>query len=371
MMNVLYLYYITIRKGEQHNMEAMVKSDIQQIATIFNHDIIKRFIEYTDVKETTLEGYVVCLRRFAAWMKDNDISAPVRADIMAYKKFLEEQNFTAGTKSRYLRTVKHFFKWTASEGLYPNIADNIKGAKVKNDNTKKEAFNEADIKAVLGSIDTTTEAGKRDYAMILLSVTGGLRIIEMQRANVQDIQTIKGQRVLYIQGKGRDEKDEYIKLVPAVEKAVEDYLQSKGSYKKTDPLFTGTGNRAKGGRLSEPSISRIIKGVFKAAGYDCDKLTAHSLRHTSNTLLFKSGADLYTVQQHARHSDPKTTEIYLHVVDREKDRSEQDIYDQIFNPKKQDIVRDISEIVKGLSDADQEKVLEYVASLKQANMKAI
>lgn len=351
-------------------MNAIITSDMQ-LDRVFNTDLVTRFISYTDVKETTLEGYAVCLRRFMGWMLENGIKEPCREDIKAYKKFLEDQNFTAGTRSRYLRTVKHFFKWTASEGLYPNIADNIKGAKVKNDNTKKEAFNEADIKTVLESIDTTSEAGKRDYCMILLSVTGGLRIIEMQRANVQDIQTIKGQKVLFIQGKGRDEKDEYIKLVPEVERAIEDYLNSKPAYKKADPLFTGTGNRAKGCRLSEPSISRIIKGVFKAAGFDCDKLTAHSLRHTSNTLLFKSGADLYTVQQHARHSDPKTTEIYLHAVDREKDTSELDIYNQIFNPKKQDTVKDINELVKGLSAEDQLKVLEYVMTLKQASIKAI
>ena len=100
-------------------------------------------------------------------------------------------------------------------------------------------------------------------------------------------------------GKGRDEKDEYVKLPNEVATAIEMYIFSKGSYKKEDPLFSSTGNRANGCRLTEPSISRIIKNVFKAAGYDCDKLTAHSLRHTSNTLLFKAGADLYTVQRHA------------------------------------------------------------------------
>ena len=351
-------------------MNAITTSGMQ-VTTGFNNDLIKRFVEYVDVKETTLDGYAVCLRRFAGWMKENNISMPAREDIKAYKQFLETQSFTAGTKSRYLRTVKHFFKWTAAEGLYPNVADNIKGAKVKADNTKKEAFNEEDIKRVIESIDRTTEAGKRNYCMILLSVTGGLRIIELQRANVQDLQTIKGQKVLYIQGKGRDEKDEYIKIVPEVAEAVEDYLNSKEEYKKTDPLFTGTGNRAKGARLSEPSISRIIKEVFKAAGFDCDKLTAHSLRHTSNTLLFKSGADLYTVQQHARHSDPKTTEIYLHAVDREKDRSEQDIYDQIFNPKKQDALKDINALLKNMPEEDQVKVLNYIISLKKAGIEAV
>lgn len=329
----------------------------------FNSQLFDQFIKYTDVKETTLQGYLVCIRQFIKWLQDNEIRQPQREDIKAYKKYLERQNFTAGTKAQYLRAVKHFFKWTASEGFYPNIADNIKGAKVTHDNTKKEAFAEADIKAILESIDRTTEAGKRDYCMILLSVTGGLRIIEMQRANIQDIQTIKGQKVLYIQGKGRDEKDEYTKLIPEVAEAIEDYLQSRPAYKKQDPLFAGTGNRAKGARLSEPSISRIIKTVFKSAGYDCDKLTAHSLRHTSNTLLFKSGADLYTVQKHARHSDPKTTEIYIHSLDREKDRSEQAIYNQIFRPQQKDIAEEALQAFKALSNEGQGKALEYILRL--------
>ena len=340
---------------------AVTNNAIAQVQ--FNQDLFFRFMQYTDVKETTLKGYAVCIRQFVRWMQIEGITQPNREDVKAYKAYLEGQNFTAGTKAQYLRAVKHFFKWTASEGLYPNIADNIKGAKVRQDNTKKEAFNEEDIKAILESIDRTTEAGKRDYAMILLSVTGGLRIIELQRADVQDMATIKGQQVLYIQGKGRDEKDHYVKLIPEVQEALRDYLRSRPPFRKHDPLFTGTSNRGRGQRLAEPSISRIIKGVFQNAGFDSAKLTAHSLRHTSNTLLFKSGADLYTVQQHARHSDPKTTEIYIHAVDREKDRSEQQIYNQIFNPGQRDIAAEAAEALQGLSEAEQQAALAYIQAL--------
>jgi integrase/recombinase XerD len=347
-------------------MDAIMVSKTQIQQEHFQQNLFERFINYTDVKDITLKGYTVCIRQFINWMNMNSISQPGRDDIKEYKHYLEKQNFTAGTKAQYLRAVKHFFKWTAAEGLYPNIADSIKGAKVKADNTKKEAFSEEDIKIILDSIDRSTEAGKRNYCMILLSITGGLRIIELQRADIQDIQTIRGQKVLYIQGKGRDEKDEYVKLPNEVATAIEMYIFSKGSYKKEDPLFSSTGNRANGCRLTEPSISRIIKNVFKTAGYDCDKLTAHSLRHTSNTLLFKAGADLYTVQRHARHADPKTTEIYLHAADRENDRSEQQIYDRIFEPEKKDVAKEAYSLIQGLPEAEQQKVLSYIKDLKKA-----
>ena len=342
-------------------MDSLMTYSTQDIS--FNTSLFQKFIEYSDVKETTIKGYMVCIRQFMNYLSDNEITQPKREDVKAYKAYLETQHFTAGTKAQYLRAVKHFFKWTQAEGLYPNIADNIKAAKVRQDNTKKNAFREEDMRTILDSIDRTTEAGKRDYCMILLSVTGALRIIEMQRADIGDIQMISGEKVLYIQGKGRDEKDEYKKLVPAVAAAIEDYLSCRPNAKKTDPLFVGTSNRAKEQRISEPGISRIIKTIFINAGYDCDKLTAHSLRHTSNTLLFKSGADLYTVQHHARHSDPKTTEIYIHALEREKDHSEQAVYDRIFNPGKQDFMNDAMEILKKIPQEKQEQALELLKNL--------
>lgn len=350
------------------NNQVMI-ANYQSLSLSFDECLFYRFVDYIDVKETTLKGYLCCIRQFMNWLRENKIKNPVREDIKSYKAYLETEGFTSGTRARYLRVIKQFFKWTASEGLYPNIADNIKGAKVKNDNTKKEAFNEDDIRTILESIERGSETGKRNYAMVLLSVTGGLRLIEMHRADIGDIQTIKGQRVLYIQGKGRDEKDEYVKLIPEVSEAIDDYLSTREANKKNDPLFTGTSNRSKGERLSVPSLSVIIKGIFKDSGYDCDKLTAHSLRHTSNTLLFKSGADLYTVQKHARHSDPKTTEIYIHAVDREKDRSEQNIYNQIYHREERDIADKCYELLQDLPEEAKRQALEFIEKLHPLIMK--
>lgn len=349
----------------QSNAKAVTTSSYKLTSTVnFRNDLVDRFTSYLDVKKNTEEGYLVCLKVFMNWMTDNGITDPVREDILSYKSYLESQNYTAGTKARYLRVVKQFFSWADMEGLYPNIALNIKGAKVRNDNTKKESFREEDIRQIIDSIERDTVKGKRNYAMLLLCVTGGLRMIELQRADIGDIQTVKGQKVLYIQGKGRDEKDEYIKLVPEVVEALSDYLSCRKDRKKNSPLFIGEGNRSGGARLTTPSLSRIFKTIFKDNGFDCDKLTAHSLRHTSNTLLFKAGADLFQVQQHARHSDPKTTEIYLHDIDREKDKSEEQIYKQIFHPSDMKQKEALKRAIEGLSEEESRKVLDFINSLK-------
>ena len=330
----------------------------------FNADLFDRFINYTDVKETTLKGYAVCIRAFIKYLAENNIHQPQREDIKAYKAYLDSTDHTAGTKQQYLRAVKHFFKWTSAEGLYPNIADNIKGVKVRQDNTKKDALSETDIKAICDSIDRSTEAGKRDFAIILLAVTGGLRIIEMQRADIEDIKTIAGEKVLFIQGKGREEKDEYKKITPEVWEALSDYLGARTDTSKKAPLFTGTSNRAKGERLTEPSISRIIKGVFKAAGYDSDRITAHSLRHTSVTMLLKAGATIQEAQQHARHADPATTGIYAHNIEREKQHTEQRIYNQIFNPTSRNLLDEAEALLQGFTQSQLIAAIDYLKGVQ-------
>ena len=351
-------------KSQGDEMRENITSHTPAIQAEFSEDLFTRFIEYLDVKSTTLSGYQTAVRAFLSWLKREEITAPTREDVKAYKTFLETAVSSAGTRHRYLRIVKQFFRWTASEGLYPNIAESVKAAKVRNDNSKKEAFNEADIRAVIDSIDTSTIQGKRDKVMILLSVTGGLRCCELQRADFGDLQTIKGQRVLYIQGKGHDAKDDYIKVISEVEEALDLYLEERGELKRNDPLFAGTSNNGYGKRLSIQSISTAIKKVLQAAGFDCEKLTAHSLRHTSNTLLFKAGADLVQVQKHARHSDPRTTEIYLHANDREKDLSESQIYAQIYNPERNILLGQCTDLLQGLSAEELVKAHELLKGLR-------
>lgn len=334
------------------------------------------FNEYINVKPTTAESYGVCIRNFLDWTRDNNVAQPQRADILAYVSYLASPHprktrngkpgaiitFSAGTQARYLRAVKLFFRWAAQEGYYPNVADGVKGAKVRQDNTKRDALQREDAMALLDSIDRTTTTGKRDYAMILLSITAGLRIIEMQRANVGNIETLAGEHVLYVQGKGHDEADAYKKLTPEVYAAIMDYLGTRGKLDNAAPLFAGEGNRSRGQRLAEPSMSRIIKNRLKEAGYDTHRLSAHSLRHTSVTFLLESGATLQEAQHHARHASATTTEIYAHNIDQRKQHTEQRVYDFLFGVE-HDQADQAAETFARLNEDQQRQILALMQSM--------
>ena len=124
--------------------------------------------------------------------------------------------------------------------------------------------------------------------------------------------------VLYVQGKGRDEKTEYIKLDAHVEALIRDYLKARGESKAEAPLFASMSNNSKGGRMTTRAISGIAKAHMVGAGYNSDKLTAHSLRHTAVTLSLLAGRPLEEVQQFARHANMATTMIYNHALDKAK-----------------------------------------------------
>jgi integrase/recombinase XerC len=220
--------------------------------------------------------------------------------------------------------VKQFFRWLDQENIYPNIAKNIKGVRLDNSLFKKDYLTTSQVKTMLNSIDRTTIKGKRDYAILLLMVTTGLRTIEVARADLEDLRTVGNFTALFIQGKGKTDRAEFVKVVPAVEQALREYLACRGmdNARDTDPLFSSIANRNDGERMTTRSISRICKEHMIDANLISSRLTAHSLRHTSATLNLLNGGSLEETRQLLRHSNISTTMIYAHSLERAKNDSE-------------------------------------------------
>lgn len=337
-------------------------------------ELFNTFYEFLGVQDITKESYAVCLRCFIEWTQENCFGFPTELDILAYKKWLasphprrrgqnDQITFTADTQARYMRAVKRFFAWAVQKHLCKeNPAEGVKCAKVKMDNTKRDAFERKDAMALLDSIDRSTDKGKRDYAMILLSMTAGLRIIEMQRADIGNLETMAGEPVLFIQGKGHSEADDYKKIEPRTYAAIMEYLATRTHRAKNDPLFASVGNRSREQRMTEPAISALIKTRMKQAGYDNHKLSAHSLRHTSITLGLESGMTIQEAQQHARHASPETTGIYSHNLKKAKMHTEQRISDFLFGVE-QDTTAQAADLLRRMTAEQQAQALGILRAI--------
>lgn len=311
---------------------------MQEIITVSNTEILEAqsltsnmmqdFIKFIDASPNTVSTYTRGVKQLYRYLSLKGINRPTRDDVIAFREELKEEH-AATTVQNYMVAIKLFFKWANSRGLYPNISENLKGAKISREH-KKDYLTSKQIKRVLSTISTDTLQGKRDYAIVALMVTAGLRDIEVVNANIEDLRTVGDFTALFILGKGREEKAEYVKIVEQVEDAIRDYLRELPEPKQDSPLFISLSNNSKGSRLTTRSVSRICKNALVAAGYDSNRLTAHSLRHTAVTLSLLGGKSLQEVQQFARHSNIATTQIYAHNLDRAKNNCEETVAKAIF-----------------------------------------
>lgn len=290
-------------------------------------NLLNNYIAYIDATPKTVETYSKALKQFYSYTERNQIKQPTRQDIINFREYLE-QNHKASTVNTYIIAIRQFFKWTELNGIYANIADHVKGKKISRE-PKKDYLTPNQIKNILSSIDRTSINGKRDYALIALMVTCGLRDIEVNRANVEDIRVQGVNTVLFLQGKGRDEKNEYVIIPGNVEIALREYLKERNAT-ETEPLFTSISNHANNERLTTRSISRTVKNAFIKCGYDSNRLTAHSLRHTAVTLALQSGNSLQEVQQFARHTNINTTMIYAHNLEKQSNKCSNSIAKELF-----------------------------------------
>jgi len=290
--------------------------------------LVDSFIESQDVKNNSKYTYKRSLKGFLAWVKNSQVDTPTRNEILQYKAYLSSQiesdKLSALTANNYLVSVRKFFEWAEGMRLYPNIARGIKGFK-RSKGFRKDPLTVSQIKELLGSVNTSTLQGLREYALLNLLVRTGLRTIELVRANVEDIRQESGEAVLDIQGKGRDSKDEFVLLTDSTLKPILTYLNARGKVEDKAPLFTSLSDRNKNQRLSTQSISKIVKTYFRGINLDSKKLTAHSLRHTAITLSLKGGATIQEAQTLGRHADINTTMIYAHNIDRIKNAPERKI----------------------------------------------
>lgn len=291
--------------------------------------LFTRWTSFIEGAPKTVETYTKAVRRFLSYLQANGITEPTKDDVREYRDELKLSHKPA-TVQGYVMALKQFFKWTEDEGLYPNIARNVKGAKLDTEH-KKDPLTTRQVKVLLSSIDRSTLAGKRDYAILTLMLTTGVRTIEIVRANIEDVRPVGDITGLYVQGKGHEDRSQYVKIAPEVEDAIREYLTARGATDSKEPLFTTTSNhRTEEGRLTTKSVSRLVKSHLVAVGLNSDRLTAHSMRHTTAILNMLNGGTLEETRQLLRHTSINTTMIYADYLSRAENNSELRVASAIF-----------------------------------------
>ena len=291
-----------------------------QIIDYFEEDI-DSFILDLDRAAITKSSYKAILVKFSLYLRSKDLTLPKSRHVIEYKDYLSKTMSPASVQ-KVIVVLRGFFKYLARNDIYPDITVGIhfmKTTKVM----KRDVLSVDDVAALINIAEAKSRHSLEDYrnyAILSLIATTGLRTIEVERAEVADLSMINKGHILYVRGKGRDDKSEYVKISDEVYNIIETYLANRRD--EFAPLFITHGHNSYGNPIRTRTIREVIKNFLLEAGLEDRNMSAHSLRHFVCSEILRSGGSLEEAQQVLRHRDISTTQIYNHSLKREENDSE-------------------------------------------------
>lgn len=169
----------------------------------------------------------------------------------------------------------------------------------------------------IAAIDTKTDTGKRDKAIITTMYRAGLRVSEICDLMPHNI-NLNDRVINIIQGKGKKDRNVYIDDM--LLKALNAWISVREDY---DYLFYSISFKSVGTQLTSRRIRQICEDLSKQTKvflYDGKKkkpVSPHTLRHTFATECLEDGLLLHEVKNLLGHANLQTTSIYLSVRDKQ------------------------------------------------------
>jgi integrase/recombinase XerD len=210
--------------------------------------------------------------------------------------------------SRHLTTLRNLYRYLLGKGIVGTDPTANLAAPKQWHNLPKY-LNKKQIDDLMAAPDHSKPQGLRDRAMLEFLYATGLRVSELCKARVSDLDANMG----FVRIVGKGNKHRLVPVGKAALQAVEHYLMGgRPRLLKNRPSpYLFVTNR--GGAMTRQAFWKLLAGYGKKAGMFRD-LTPHVLRHTFATHLLEGGADLRSVQTMLGHADISTTQIYTHVM---------------------------------------------------------
>jgi len=280
----------------------------------------ERLINQRAASPNTIAAYRTTFRLLLAFTAQRTGTAPSNLDINALdatliSAFLDHLERARGnspaTRNNRLAAIHSLFSYLARH--HPEHAGSIQRVlAIPPKRTERHILTyltDQEADALLAACDQRTWTGRRDHAMLALTLQTGLRISEVAGLTRGDVTLAVGAHVHTI-GKGR--KERRTPLIPTTKAVLKAWLTEVGGDPGA-PLFPST----TGKHLSRDAIERRLARHLAAARRNCSSLqvkpvTMHTLRHTAAMRLLHAGNDITVIALWLGHEQVSTTTIYLH-----------------------------------------------------------
>ena len=298
-------------------------------------DILMEFLEYHSTvrghSDKTVAGYYLDLKILFRFIKrrrhivpadtpfneidisdvDIDFIKSIRIEeLYRYQSFSPEmsgsnRSLSAASRCRRTSSVKSFYNYlTVKRHLLDfNICQELDMP--KRPNLLPRYLEEAECERLLSVCDGPFAL--RDYCILMLFMSCGMRVSELVSLNVSDIYDDH----LRVVGKGN--KERMIYFAQGCREAIDDYLAVREPEnivpEDRNALFISRDHR----RISVRGVQKMVDKKLLQAGLDASRYSPHKLRHTAATLMLKNGVDTRALQEVLGHSNLNTTQIYTHL----------------------------------------------------------
>ena len=273
---------------------------------------IEAFISYLHNIKKTSPNTEMSYRRDLTKMRiylEVTAAAPAACEVTEenlkkYIAYMERKKFKPSTISRSIASIKAFYRYLIKEGLVKkDVADCLKAPKVER--REPDILSPEEIERLLEQPSGDSYKELRDSAMLELLYATGIRVSELIRLRISDVNMQMG--FLICQDGGRERM---VSFDNEVREALRRYLMKARDYMATnearDILFVN----CSGTPMSRQGFWKLVKSYARKAGITKD-ITPHTLRHTFAAHMVENGTDLKSVQEMLGHSDISTTHMYV------------------------------------------------------------
>lgn len=273
---------------------------------------------FEDDSPNTAKRYRHDITSFFGWADANgyDVFAMIPWHVQEYRRWLAEPDrvqrykrktrLSDSTIAGRIAAISSFYQYAQEQagrqGFVPNPAKGIRRPRTSRE-SQTAGLTMDQVKAILAETGRRSNP-RRDYALVLLLVTVGLRVTEVCDLDTGDLTRDAGEWVLNVVRKGHGNTKTFVTCPEPTARALRRYMRGRHH---GGAMFLGND----GTRMTRRQAAHWVASMARAAlGAEAPTVTPHVFRHTATTLALSAGVPIRDVQVQMGHASTETTARY-------------------------------------------------------------